>query len=87
MTHMSSTRITLVWAFLVGLTLFSGWFHASHVATGALYGVILLFAASLKARMLIMYYMEIRHAPLPWRLAFELWLLVTTLALMALCFF
>lgn len=35
-------------------------------------GLILLVAV-IKVRMIVLHYMELKHAPLRWRLAFEIW--------------
>lgn len=62
-----------IWFVLVALT-------AASVLTGewglagALSGYIVIASAAVKARWILLDYMEARHAPGPWRYLFEGWL-------------
>lgn len=79
---------TIVWLILSGATFLSWWFGTGHVAHTAdetapmTMGLILL--AFIKVRLVILYFMEIRHAPLPLRLICEAWVLVVCTALLVL---
>jgi hypothetical protein len=73
-----------VWFFLVLATVVTGWMPSHHVFDGRWAVVALLAVAAIKVRMIVLHYMELKHAPLPWRLFFEGWVLVVTLMLIAL---
>ncbi len=61
-----------IWAVLVGLTLLSV-YAVEDAVLGHLttFGVILI--AGIKARLVILDYMEARHAPPRWRFLYETW--------------
>jgi caa(3)-type oxidase subunit IV len=66
--------VVLVWSILVGATLGSWWLGTDPGAgdhTGA--GAIVLLVAFVKARLIGLYFMELRRAPTPLRLMFEVW--------------
>jgi hypothetical protein len=63
-------RTTVVWAILVGATLVS-WAVGSEHGTGSLIAVIVLGVAAVKVRFVGLDFMELRHAPLVLRAAFE----------------
>jgi hypothetical protein len=72
---MSRHRITLLWCLLVLATLLSLEFghglvfgHRQRLAA-----IAILLIAYLKARVVFLDFMELRHAPLPLRLVFEAW--------------
>lgn len=66
--------ITAVWGALIAATLVSWWLGTDHgvddVRTAS---VAILLVAFVKVRFVGMYFMELRHAPLPLRLLFEGW--------------
>ena len=63
----------LTWAFLVCASIATGLLiEGKGLGPAAAVSLILLIAV-LKARMIVLHYMELKHAPLQWRLAFELW--------------
>jgi hypothetical protein len=64
------TRATVVWAILVGATLVS-WAVGSEHGTGSLIAVIVLGVATVKVRFVGLDFMELGHAPLVLRAAFE----------------
>jgi hypothetical protein len=63
-------RSTVVWAALVGATLVS-WGVGSEHGTGSLIAVVVLGVAMIKVRFVGLDFMELRHAPLVLRAAFE----------------
>lgn len=74
-------RSTVVWAVLVGATLVS-WAVGSEHGTGSLIAVVVLGVAMIKVRFVGLDFMELRHAPLVLRAAFEcyciaLWCVLT----------
>ena len=86
--HTKENRLlALIWLALSAVTLASWWIGSSHgqaepsenaVVT---YGVILL--AAVKVRVIVSYFMEVRHAPLRLRRWMDGWLIFTVIALLA----
>lgn len=76
--------VTLVWIALMLATIASTW-GVSGAAVGAGVGTTaVLLIAAFKLRLVLLHFMELRHAPLPLRLAFEAWVLVLSAALLSL---
>ena len=73
MEHVTSRQAICVWLFLVVASLFTAWVADDGVAFGKWTVVAVLLIALLKARAVILYYMEVRYAPWKLRLAFETW--------------
>ena len=73
------SRITVVWVALAATTMAS-WAAGQSDTAGA--GVLLLMA--LKLRWVLLDFMELRHAPLRWRMAAEGWTVALTAVLMML---
>jgi hypothetical protein len=69
-----------VWAVLVGATLVS-WAVGSDHGTGSFIAVVVLGVALVKVRFVGLDFMELRHAPLPLRAAFECYCVVLWAAL------
>lgn len=70
---------TLVWAVLMLATGLSWWLgtqQGSGAATGSA-TIVMMLVAFFKVRLVIMYFMEVRDAPLSLRLACEGWVIVT----------
>jgi heme/copper-type cytochrome/quinol oxidase subunit 4 len=77
--------VTAVWLLLIAATLTSWWLGTDHgVSEVQTAGVLILLVAFVKVRFVGLYFMELRHAPLPLRLTFESWCAVvcTTLIVM-----
>ncbi len=63
----------LTWAFLVGASVATGLLIEGR-ALGPVAAIpLILVIAVFKARMIVLHYMELKHAPLAWRLTFEIW--------------
>ncbi|SNC62678.1 Cytochrome C oxidase subunit IV [Marinobacter sp. es.048] len=78
-------RETYVWMVLAGLT-GASWILGSEyeVLSENLHvfiSVAMVLLTFFKVRLVVMNFMEVRHAPLPLRFAFEAWLLVVSTAL------
>lgn len=58
------------WLFLVALTVISWAVGAEH-GTGSMVAVLVLGIAAIKVRLVGLDFMELRHAPIPLRAAFE----------------
>ncbi|MBN3785339.1 cytochrome C oxidase subunit IV family protein [Burkholderia sp. Ac-20353] len=73
--HTTSARAFFVWLFLMLATLCSGFLAEHHGLAGGLTAVAaIMFIAAVKGRAVILHFMEIKAAPLPWRIAFEVWM-------------
>jgi hypothetical protein len=70
---------------LIAATLGNAW-AAEHQAEGRHAVVLVLLLAGFKARLVVLDFMELRHAPLPWRAALETWILAVV-AIIFLVFF
>ncbi len=79
-------RITLIWLLLVCATLVS--FDSAHIGRGASLQSIatcaVMIVAFLKVRFIGLEFMELRHAPVPLRFAFEGWVLLVCAAILTL---
>lgn len=86
MTDLLKSRETLVWLVLMFITGVSWLLGANHNLIGgdSRYGaLVLMLLAFFKVRLVIMNFMEIRHANLGLRLACEAWVLASGLAVIA----
>ena len=81
MEHVSSRKALSVWVFLVIASLFTAWVADGEDLFGRWTVVAILVIALLKARAVILYYMEVGCAPWPLRLAFEAWAASVTLVI------
>lgn len=73
MEHLSSRFASGVWLFLVSATLLTGWLVEQKDVAVTWAVIVVMVIAALKARALVLYYMEMHRGPLLWRLAFEFW--------------
>lgn len=73
---------TKVWMTLMAVTLLS-WWLAEHQATPArIAASAVIMIAAFKVRMVFIYFMELKWQPKPWRLVYEIWTLVITVAIL-----
>ena len=84
MKHTSPAQAIGVWLFLVTATLCSGWLAEHHGFAGRWTEVAVMLVAALKGRAVILYFMELKGAPRGWRVAFELWIWLFPLLIVAL---
>ncbi|MEW5807947.1 MAG: cytochrome C oxidase subunit IV family protein [Actinomycetota bacterium] len=85
MLELLKNRAGLSWLILVAATVLSWAVGAEH-GTGSVVGVLVLGIAAIKVRLVGLDFMELRHAPIPLRAAFEvycagMWLLLSGLYL------
>lgn len=79
------SRITLIWALLVGATLVSWELgHGVGVHDTRVAGSLVLVVAMIKVRFVVLDFMEVRHAPVWMRAAAEVWTLLLAALLVAL---
>ncbi len=73
----------MIWLLLMAATALTTWFLAKD-GFSARVGTVAIFAvAAYKVRLVLLHFMELRHAPLPLRVAFEAWVLLVTAAVIA----
>ena len=66
--------ITAIWGLLIAMTLVSWWMGTDHgVEDAQTASVLVLLVAFFKVRFVGLYFMELRHAPIPLRALFEGW--------------
>lgn len=78
----SNKAQTGVWIFLVLATLSTLWIGESRNLIGSFSYPLVIGIALLKGRAIILYFMEVRRAPVRWRLVFELWIWGTPLMIL-----
>lgn len=82
---MIRSRITLVWALLVGATLLSWELgHGMGIHDARVAGSLILVVAMIKVRFVMLDFMEIRHAPAWMRASAEIWTVALAALLVAL---
>jgi heme/copper-type cytochrome/quinol oxidase subunit 4 len=74
-------RISLIWLLLIAATLISWQIGTNDSANPHLGSVAVLLVAFVKVRLVGLYFMELRDAPLPLRLLFESYCLIVCTAL------
>ena len=79
MARLLSNRAALTWLFLVGATLATFGLAESHGLRVQWAVSVVMLIALFKARMIALHYMELKHAPRRWRIAFELWVAIVPL--------
>jgi heme/copper-type cytochrome/quinol oxidase subunit 4 len=74
----------MVWLCLVLATLGSSWLAGHHSLTGEWTTVFVILVAYVKARAIMLYFMDLRAAELRWRLSFEAWGVASAAVIIAL---
>jgi len=84
MPALARTVVTPVWLLLVGATVIS-WLLGADYGAGNHHAatVTVMVVAFVKVRFVGLYFMELRDAPLALRLAFEAWVAVFTIVVIA----
>ena len=67
---------TFVWMVLMIATCASTWWLKSGASTSMLATAAILVIAAVKVRLVITHFMELKDAPIKWRLFFEAWVVV-----------
>lgn len=78
---------TAVWAALMIATCASTWWLAKDALSASTATALIMLIAAVKARLILIHFMEIGHAPLRWRLLFETWIVVCTGAVLGIYFY
>lgn len=79
----ASTLTTGVWLLLMLATATSTWGIQGGAATSFGASALIMLIAGIKARLVIIHFMDLGHAPWPWRLFFEAWWVVVTAMIVA----
>jgi hypothetical protein len=86
MRSLVSQRVVQVWLALALVTCVSWWLGTNHGADHKLAATILMVVAFTKVRFVGMYFMELRHAPLPLKVIFQAWCVIVCAAVLGLYF-
>jgi heme/copper-type cytochrome/quinol oxidase subunit 4 len=73
-----------VWMLLMAATILTTWGLTKDGFPVRLATIAIVLIAAIKVRLVLLHFMELRHAPLPLRLVFEGWVVVVTVALIVL---
>lgn len=73
-----------VWLLLMAATIVTTWVLTKDGFPVRVATVAIVLIAAIKVRLVLLHFMELRHAPLPLRLVFEAWVIGVTGALVAL---
>jgi heme/copper-type cytochrome/quinol oxidase subunit 4 len=76
-------RLTMLWIVLAFATLASFFTTNQSLVSPVLAVVVIMLIAYSKARLVLLYFMEMAHAPRAWRVIFEVWLAAVTLEILA----
>jgi hypothetical protein len=74
-THADSKHATLIWFLLLSVTAMAWWLAEHHSVSSHLASSAALAISAFKVRLVFLHFMELKSAPLRWRLAFEAWVL------------
>jgi hypothetical protein len=77
----------LSWGFLVCASIATGLLIEGEGLDARSAVSLILLIAVVKVRMIVLHYMELKHAPLRWRLVFELWPVVAASLILGIWFF
>ncbi|WP_445187819.1 cytochrome C oxidase subunit IV family protein [Pseudonocardia sp. Cha107L01] len=70
--------VSVVWIVLMVLTCISTWCLSKDAFSPLVATVGIFLIAAFKVCLVVLHFMELRHAPIPVRLAFEAWIVVAT---------
>lgn len=79
MNHITPLQALRVWFILVAATLTSAWLAEHHGMAGQWTVAAVIGVAAFKVRLVMLHFMELKHAPWRWRAAFEAWTAVVAL--------
>jgi caa(3)-type oxidase subunit IV len=83
LTNLLKSRVSAIWLILIAATLISWKIGTDHGVHAHLATTIVLLVAFVKVRLVGLYFMELRNAPVALRLAFEGYCLVVCATLIA----
>lgn len=71
-----------IWLILMVATCATTWWLSKDSVSAQVGTVAIVLIAAFKIRLVLLHFMELRHAPTPWRLIFEAWVLIATAAIL-----
>lgn len=71
-----------VWLLLMAATIVTTWWLAKDAIPPRVGTAAIIVIAAFKVRLVLLYFMDLRHAPLPLRLVFEAWVLGTAASIL-----
>lgn len=71
-----------IWLILMVATCATTWWLSKDSVSAQVGTVSIVLIAAFKIRLVLLHFMELRHAPTPWRLIFEAWVLIATAAIL-----
>lgn len=83
MTHTTPRLATFVWLFLICATLLSAWLAEHHGFAGDWTAAVVMLVAAVKGRAVILHFMEVKTLPLAWRIAYEAWMWLVCILIVA----
>ena len=75
---------SLVWLLLMLATIVTTWVLSKDLVAVRISTVAIVAIAAYKVRLVLLHFMELRHAPTPLRVVFECWVLVVAAAMIGL---
>lgn len=75
---------TRVWLLLMAATIVTTWVLTKDTFAARVATIAIVVIAAIKVRLVLLHFMELRHAPLPLRIVFEGWVLAVTGSLITL---
>ncbi len=75
---------SLVWLLLMLATIVTTWVLSKDLVAVRISTVAIVAIAAYKVRLVLLHFMELRHAPTPLRVVFEGWVLVVAAAMIGL---
>ena len=79
--------VVAVWAVLILATCASTWWLSKDAFSPMAGTVAVIVVAAVKIRFVVLYFMEVRTAPIPLRVVTEIWLLAVTALILGLYLF
>jgi heme/copper-type cytochrome/quinol oxidase subunit 4 len=79
--------VVAVWAVLIVATCASTWWLSKDAFSPMVGTVAIIVVAAVKIRFVVLYFMEVRTAPIPLRVVTEVWLLAVTALILGLYLF
>ncbi len=73
-----------IWLILMVATCATTWWLSKDSVSAQVGTMAIVLIAAFKIRLVLLHFMELRHAPTPWRLIFEAWVLIATAAILGL---
>ncbi len=71
-----------IWLILMVATCATTWWLSKDSVSAQVGTMAIVLIAAFKIRLVLLHFMELRHAPTPWRLIFEAWVLIATAAIL-----